>query len=95
MKRVSPEEALRQHEEDVVAEKAAARLNLLINAAVFVAIVGAIRIGAVREALSVSCDTFCLFRALCLEVHVRLPVKRDKSLREVPFHYSFTFICVV
>ena len=45
MKRVNPEEALRQHEMDVESEKAAARLNLLINAAVFVAIVGAIRIG--------------------------------------------------
>ena len=45
MKRVSPEDALGQHETDVEAEKAAARLNLLINSAVFVAIVGAIRIG--------------------------------------------------
>ena len=45
MKRVSPEYALRQHEMDVEAEKSAARLNLLINSAVFVAIVGAIRIG--------------------------------------------------
>ena len=42
---VSPEETLRRHEEDVLAEKSAARLNLLINAAVFVAIVGVIRVG--------------------------------------------------
>ena len=45
MKRVNQEEALRQHEMDVEAEKAAARLNLLINAAAFVVIVGVLRIG--------------------------------------------------
>lgn len=44
MKRVSPEDAVGQHEMDVETEKAAARLNLFINVAIFVALVGGIRI---------------------------------------------------
>lgn len=46
MQRVNPEEAARLHQMDVEGEKAAARLNMLINVAAFVVIVGVIRVGA-------------------------------------------------
>ena len=46
MQRVNPEEVARVHQMEAEAEKASARLNMLMNVAAFVVIVGVIRVGA-------------------------------------------------
>ena len=45
MERMNPDDAAKLHQMDVEVEKAAARLNMIINVAAFIAIVGAIRVG--------------------------------------------------
>lgn len=45
MQRVTPEDAARLHELDMEAEKASARLNMIMNVAAFVVIVGVLRVG--------------------------------------------------
>lgn len=45
MQRLSPEDAARLQELDMEAEKASARLNMILNVAAFVVIVGVLRVG--------------------------------------------------
>ena len=61
MKRVSPEDAARL-QMDVEVEKASARLNMIINIAAFVVIVGVIRVGKVSNAIA------CSYRRYIMDV---------------------------
>lgn len=64
MQRVSPEDAARLQEMDMEAEKASARLNMIINVAAFVVIVGVLRVGKYKMlqygmCLFMQCDLIC------------------------------------
>lgn len=75
MQRVTPEDAARLHELDMEAEKASARLNMIMNVAAFVVIVGVLRVGKYKTLpWCVQCDLI-LHRAFCLEICNQLHVK--------------------
>ena len=77
MQRLSPEDAARLQELDMEAEKASARLNMILNVAAFVVIVGVLRVGKYKILPYGICiyNVTLLYRALCLEICNQLHVK--------------------